>query len=203
MSEQQDTKAWLRSVAQYLNMSPSQLALSSGVAASTLTRYLNDTSGTVGISQRTLDAVSAFSGIAIYSMPGSRRRGQIEPDAVPFAIETGPDAQATNIAVKALIGSNNECSAWVMKSWALELSGVLPGDILVIHSTARAGAGDIVCARIRDFQTGGAEHVMRLFEPPYILSHSAKLGPSKPQQVDDDRISIVGVMRSVLRIPRH
>lgn len=200
---QQSTKEWLRAVARHLNLSASDLALRSGLAASTLTRYLNDRSGTIGISQRTLDAVSDFSGIPINVMPGQRRQaGASEPEAIKLDRDPTPWPDYVHDAVAAIRGRNNSIEAWVMKSWALDLVGIVPGDILLINTTARAKAGDIVYALITDWSTGHVEAVLRRFDPPFICAHSGKLGPQKPDLIDDDRVLVRGVMTARLGV-RH
>jgi transcriptional regulator with XRE-family HTH domain len=201
MHTQRDTRQWIRAVCQHMNMSPSQLATASGVAASTLTRYLNDPSGATGVSQKTLDAIAVFSGVAPHHFPGKRGSAFAEPDAEPY--EAGPgETDPAHQAVLAWTKGVNGRDAWRMKGWGLDLSGVLPGDVLIIDQNRRAKAGDIVCAQIADWQTGKAETVLRLYEAPYIMTNSAKLGPSRPMQVDDENISIRGVAVAVLRF-RH
>jgi transcriptional regulator with XRE-family HTH domain len=183
-----ETKEWLLAIAKHLNMSPSQLARAGGTAASTLTRYINDKTGTVGISEKTLTKVSEFSGFPLYHYPGQRRpAGMAEPDAVPFDMQDGGHTPHFRAAIAALIADQNGRDAWIMKGWALEMAGVLPGDVLIIDLNKRAKAGDIVCAQVTDWTTGQAETVMRVYEPPYILAHTIRLGLQRPEQVDDDR----------------
>lgn len=192
---QQSTKEWLRAIARHLNLSPSDLALKSGLAASTLTRYLNDRSSTIGISQRTLDAVAAYAGIAVNVMPGQRRAagGMAEPDAVPYDTDDQPKPLWLQRAIADMRAETNALDPWVMKGWGLDMVGVMPGDVLMIDMNARPRAGDIVCAQIVDWATGAAETVIRRFDPPYLTAHSAKLGPLKPELIDDDRVSVRGI----------
>lgn len=192
---QHSTKEWLRAVAQHLNLSPSDLAARSGLAASTLTRYLNDSSGTIGISQRSLDAVASYSGVPINVIPGARRpAGMSEPDAIPYDADQAPRPEWLRHAVASMRADSNALDPWVIKGWSLDLVGILPGDILMIDLNLRPKAGDIVCAQITDWTTGQADTVFRRFDPPYITAHSGKLGPQKPELVDDDRVSVRGVM---------
>lgn len=199
MNLQRDTKDWVKAVARHLNLSPSQLATSAGVAASTLTRYLNDVSGQIGISQRTLDAVSQYSGVPLHQLPGERSVGLAEPDTVPYDAANTQAADPVRKSVAAWVEGVNGRNAWLMKGWALDLSGILPGDIIIIDQNQRAKSGDIVCAQLADWQTGRAETVMRLYDAPYIMTHSAKLGAGRPQQVDDDAVAIRGVAVAIIR----
>lgn len=203
MVEKHDSKEWLRAVARYMNQSMSELALNSGLAASTLTRFINDRSGKLTVTERTLDAVALYSGIAKNVLPGQRRLpGFGESEAVPFGQqeERLPDWVAT--AVEARKHHRNGIEAWVMKGWALDLLGILPGDIVLIDQNRRPKAGDIVCAQLTDLATGHTETVMRRYDPPFLTTFSAKSGPSRPEQVDDERVIVLGVECGVIR-PRN
>jgi len=201
---QQDTKEWLKAVAAYMNLSLSDLARKSGLAPSTVTRYVFDQSHSLGITQRSLDAISTYSGVAKHVMPGQRGiPGFGESEAVPYSAQNDgklPDWVETAIAAHK--GNRNGVEPWVMKTHALDLMGVMPGDILMIDQNRRPKAGDIVCAQLTDLATGRAETVMRRFEAPYIVTLSAKIGPTRPELVDDERVVIMGVETGIIR-PRQ
>ncbi|MBX3580100.1 MAG: hypothetical protein KF723_23095 [Rhizobiaceae bacterium] len=200
---QPGTKEWVRAVARHLNLSPSDLALKSGLAASTVTRYINDRSGTIGISQRSLDAIAEFSGVPVHVMPGQRRPGGMsEADAVPFDTDANPKPDWIKQAVSEARSQSNAVDAWVMKGWSLDQVGVQPGDILLVDMNLRPKTGDIVCAQITDWATGTAETVFRRFDPPFLTAHSGKLGPQKPDLVDDDRVAVRGVVTARIGL-RH
>ncbi|WP_127523641.1 helix-turn-helix transcriptional regulator [Mesorhizobium sp. Z1-4] len=204
MTQDNDTKEWLRAVARYMNMSPSQLALNAGLAASTVTRYLNDGTGTLTITGRSLDKISSYTGIPKHVFPGQRKLpGFGESEAVPYDKHSEERLPAWVEAAIAAHKSNRPgVEPWVMRGWALDLLGVYPGDVLMIDQNRRARAGDVVCAQLTDLATGRAETVMRRFEPPYIVTHSAKTGPSRPEPVDDERVVIMGVEVGIIR-PRQ
>lgn len=197
--DQRETKDWLRALARHFNVSPSQLALNSGMAASTLTRYLNDTTNTIGISQATLEKVSHYTGFRPGQMPGGRGRGFAEPDIIPFAHEAGEFPRWMQAAVEAAKAGRNGIEAWVMKGAALDGLGIMPGDIAIVDQNIRATAGDVVLAQIVDHNLGTAETVLRLYQTPFLITHSMRLGPQRPEQVDEDRVSIAGVVTGTLR----
>ncbi|MBE0702071.1 MAG: helix-turn-helix domain-containing protein [Afipia sp.] len=193
--KQPGTKEWIRAVARHMNLSLSDLALKSGLAASTVTRYVNDASGRIGITKRTLDAISDFTGIPQHVIPGERRlTGFGEPDAIPFDNDNEPQPDWVKQAVARFREESASLVPWIMKGWALDQVGVLPGDILLIDLNLRPKNGDIVCAQITDWATGSAETVFRRFDPPFLTAHSGKLGPQKPELIDDDRVKVRGVM---------
>lgn len=199
-NSQRATKQWIASVAAYLNLSPSALAKNSGNAASTVTRYLNDTTGTVGISQRTLDRIAEYSGVPVLRMP-DERGGLQEPDAIPFDQSEKASGWLKN-AVDAIKAGRNHVFPYEMRGWSLDMSGILPGDVLVFDMQQRPKPGDVVCVQCIDFTSGEAETLVRIYQPPFVLSHSAKLGVQKPLTVDEDRVSVRGVMLASIR-PRH
>lgn len=203
MTNPRATKDWIRAVASYMNLSLSDLAVKAGLSPSTITRFMNDGSGKLTITERTLDAVANYTGVPKNVLPGHRSiPGLGEGEAVPYQphIEKLPDWVETAIAAHK--GNRNGIDAWIMKGWPLDLLGILPGDILLIDQNRRAKGGDIVCAQLTDLATGMTETVMRRYDPPFLTTHSAKSGPSRPEQVDDDRVIIMGVECGVIR-PRN
>lgn len=204
MAQNHDTKEWLRAVARYMNLSLSELALKAGLAASTVTRYINDGTGTLTITERSLDKIATYTGIPKNVFPGQRRLpGFGESEAVPYDAAAGERLPAW---VEAAIAAHKQgrpgVEPWLMKGWALDLLGIYPGDVLMIDQNRRPKAGDVVCAQLTDLATGRAETVMRRYEPPYVVTHSAKTGPSRPELVDDERVIIMGVEDGIIR-PRQ
>lgn len=199
-----DTKAWIKAVAAHLNLSISALAQRTGVAPSTLTRYVNDRSGTLTIKDATLDAIAGFSGVPKLIMPGTRLPlGMSEAGVVPYrAGESEPLPDWVADAVEKAKAGRNGIDAWIIKDRALDLLGILPGDVVLIDQNRRARAGDVVCVQLTDLVTGNVETVMRHYEPPYVLTYSARMQPARPEAVDDERVIIMGVSIGAIR-PRH
>ncbi|WP_180572375.1 hypothetical protein [Agrobacterium vitis] len=196
--DQRETKDWLKAIARHMNLSLSQLALNSGMAASTLTRFINDTTNTVGITQASLEKISHYSGFRPNQMPG-HLRGMAEPDALPLIHDTDQKPTWIMSAVEAAKAGRNGVEAWSMKGAALDALGIFPGDVLLVDQNKRAKTGDIVLAQLIDHSLGTADTVVRLYQAPFITTHSMRLGPQRPEQVDDDRVSIVGVVVGSLR----
>ncbi|WP_198021018.1 hypothetical protein [Mesorhizobium sp. LNJC391B00] len=187
-----------------MNLSLSDLALNAGLAASTVTRYINDKSGKLSVTERTIEAIAVYSGIPKNVLPGQRRLpGFGESETVKYdARQDGALPDWVNTAIAAHKGNRNGVEPWLMKGWALDQLGILPGDILMIDQNRRPKAGDIVVAQLTDPVTQRTESVMRRFDPPFITTHSSKMGPGRPETVDDDRVVIMGVECGVIR-PRQ
>ena len=201
MNTQSDTKRWIAAIAQHLQLSASELARRAGLATSTITRYLNDQTGAIGISQRSLDAISQYSGFLPHQMPGAARaHGFSEPEAVPYSYDaTEVRPEWLDGAVAAVIGDATHKAAWVMKSSALDMIGIMPRDIMVIDMNRSPSAKDIVCVQITDFATGSAETLFRYYDAPFAVARSAKLGHIKPLLVDNEAIQIRGVVVASFR----
>lgn len=133
-------------------------------------------------------------------MPGmALPPGMAEPDAVPYIAGDTALKPWCLAAIEAARQGRTGLDAWVMKGRALDLQGILPDDILLVDLNRRPAPDDIVCAQIVDFTTGVAETIFRLFQPPYLIAHSAKLGAVRPEQVDEIRVSVRGVVEGVIR----
>jgi transcriptional regulator with XRE-family HTH domain len=202
MVDQRETKDWLKAMARHMGLSLSQLAVNSGMAASTVTRFVNDESNVTSITQSKLEQVARYTGFRPHQMPGLGRPGFAEPDAVPFDKDDGDHPEWIRAAVAAARQGKNGVDAWVMKGGALDGIGILPGDVVIIDLNMRPKANDVVVAQVVDYSTGSAETVMRVYQPPFVVAHSMRLGPIRPEQVDEERVSIAGTRVGLLRA-RH
>jgi len=200
MERNWDMRDWIGAVARHMNLTVSELARHSGVAPSTLTRYVNDASRKTSITERTLQAVEGFTGVSRHRLPGQALpAGMAEADAVPYQADDTALKPWCHAAIEKAREGRNGLDPWVMRGRSLDLSGILPGDVLLVDLNRRPVSGDIVCAQIVDFTTGVAETVFRLFQPPFLITHSAKMGPMRPDVVDENRVSIRGVVEGVVR----
>jgi transcriptional regulator with XRE-family HTH domain len=193
------TKEWILAVAGHLNMSPSQLGVSSGVAASTITRYINDRSGQLSITQATLEKIAAFSGFRPGQIPGQTQSGDAPLDAIPLRDSGEPVAAWIQAASESAKAGNGSIESWVMKGAALDGLGILPGDVILIDRAKRPKSGEVVLVSIQHFGRRIPEMVMRVYRPPYLVTHSIRLGPGRPEQADEERVLIAGTMIGMLR----
>jgi len=203
MENESHIKEWIRAVAYHLRMSPSSLALNAGLAASTVTRYLNDTTGTLTVRQDTLGKISNYSGIPVLQMPTERDKLLIShKHELKLYSEQDLDLPDWfHAAIAAIIKGQEQVVVFILHSNVLNLAGFFPGDAVLVKRTKRPRAGDIVCARI---YLGQSDFVLRLYEPPYLLTHSSSEKPERPLTVDENTVSIDGVVIGSVRfIERH
>jgi hypothetical protein len=191
--------AWVKAVQTHLGVSTTELARRAHLAPSTLQRPVNDPAWNGMLSGRTLAAIGEVAGLKPLEFP-ARMRGMSEADAEPFTYDDRNDAADNlNRAVRELCRGRNGRDAWVMRSYALELAGVLPGDIMIVDLNLSPKPHDIVCAQIYEWSGMKSETVFRIFDPPYLVAHSMRGGIEKPVAVDNASVIIKGVVDSVLR----
>ena len=75
-----------------------------------------------------------------------------------------------------------------------------PGDLLIIDRQHKPETGDIICAQHYDFRAGGAETIIRYFEPPYLVSASTDPEHRRPILIDGEKVQISGVAIRQIRV---
>jgi hypothetical protein len=199
MSSRDQTKEWINSVLQYMQVTPTELARRARLTPSTLTRFVNDPDYPNDLSRRTIDAIASAAGIKPLQKPGERIRSLTDAEATRYS--SGDDALVDNL-MKAAVGQQNAIDGWVLQSRALELEGYLPGDLLLVSRSEFAVPGDVVQAEIYDWKAGRHENVFRVYEPPYLVSASTDRRARRPMVVDQENVRLIGVVVGTLR-PRR
>jgi hypothetical protein len=193
--------AWIKAVQVYLGVSLTELARRAKIAPSTLQRPINDPDWDSLLSDRTLAAVAEVAGLRPFEFPSRPGAGFGEPEAVPYQYEDMGSALDSNVdrAVRELTRGRNGRDPWVIQSHALELAGLLPGDIVIVDLNLQPKPKDVVCAQLYDWSGTKAETVFRIYEPPYLLTNSLRFGTQKPVPVDGREVVIKGVVDGLFR----
>lgn len=191
---------WVKAVMSYLGVkSANALALLAGVNPANIQRPLSP--GYKGkFGPDTIHAIARAANLRPMQFP-NRPAGLGEADAVPYVFAPNANAIDANFdrAVRELTMGRNGRDPWVMRSYALETSGIMPGDVLIVDLNLQAQPKDIVCAQLYQWSKMDAETVFRVYEPPYLLLNSARLGTARPIAVDGNDVVIRGVVDGVLR----
>jgi hypothetical protein len=185
--------AWVEAILAFKQWNPTRLAREAAFSQSTLAKFLNDPDNEAQLSTNIVEKIAVVGGLRPYETePVGQLRGLSDAEAEPFQ---GYDGQPEiNQLIRALV-QGNATSPWVLNSRALEAAGYLPGDILVVDQNAEPRDGDVVCAQVYD-RSGGAETVFRIYERPYLVAATLSRSNLKPLIVDDDMVSIRGVVTS-------
>lgn len=196
----QDQLNWVTAVKAYLGVtSNNQLAVLAGVNPGLIQKpFSKNYKGKFGMD--TLQKIADAAGLRVMEYP-NRPAALAEAEAVPFVYADSGDAIAQNVdrAVRELTRGRNGRDPWVIKGYALELSGYLPGDIVVVDLNMQPKPQDIVCALLYDWPGGKAETVFRLYDPPFLLTNSLRFGAQKPLLVDDSSVVVRGVVDGMFR----
>lgn len=186
-------RVWLRDVMRTTGLKPTPLAKAAGLAASTILRALDPTNPG-SLERRSIEKIMRTFGVApppLYVERGATAQGGTglaEPELVESREidESDPDLAPTQ-------------KEWTIKTRALELVGYLPGDLVRADSAATPKTRDVVVAQIIEHDRGAPKNVLRVYDPPYLLTET--LDPHarrKPLLVDHDTAEIWGVVvRSV------
>lgn len=174
-------------------MKPTPLAKAAGLAPSTLLRAL-DPDNPGSLERRSIDKIVQKFGVdppAMYGQPTLASRGFSEPEMQQISAGSAAEPLTPTQGI------------WRVQTRALDLAGYLPGDELTADSSIVPRARDVVVAQIVDHTRGTAETVLRVYEPPYLLTETTdERARQKPLLVDHDRVTIWGVVVKMVRVRR-
>lgn len=186
-----DQRRWLEGILTDRRMTATELARRAGLDPSTLTRFLQGHREGHALSSRTVRKIEET--VARRQAPAER--GMAE-DARLYHPDTAPSSPF-NSALLALKEGRNGVDIWTVTTAELEGIRLFEGDMLVVDLNAEPLAGDVVCAQIFDWQSGGARTVFRLYEPPFLLTGSIKRD-RRPLAVDGRNVMVRGVVQARL-----
>lgn len=192
-------RAYVNHVLQRTGWTQSELAARAGLDPSTLSRFLSGTREGHALRPRSLNKIETVSGIGFDSGDATEaapQQGFGESEATPLLVE----AQSTMaLVIQSLSRQQPNIDPWILRSRALEGAGYRPGDVLMVALGETPLSGDVVCAQVYDWSSGGAETVFRIFEPPYLVAASSDPKYLRPHVVDDAKVHIKGVVIHAVR----
>lgn len=196
-----DLRSYIFKLRARMGKSLSALAKEGGVAHTTMQRWIEEPPKKAIMPHR--DTLASFlaahetSGIPI---PDSIREYLARPgsEAVNDALLL-VDGEAERFAAIAAAFVRHEGTGAIYRvtSRALELSGILPGDLLVTEPAARLEVGRPVLASV---ESGSSRIVLlRLFQPPHLVAHSLDARRAAPEYLDGKRVLIVAPVIAAVR----
>lgn len=183
-------REWLVKVLAETALSPSALASKAGLSHTTITRFMNNVDAPI-LELASIAAISEATGIgAPRDLTGAadmRREVEVTPLEDPEAVAL----------VSTLAPDYPHIHAWTVHTRNLELSGLLPGDTILVDMEAEPRRGDVVMVQHYVMDTQTARTVLRRYEPPCLISHST----TKTDCILDvnGHVAIKGVMHSLVR----
>lgn len=194
-----DLKNWVRALADHTGLAPSALGKRAGMSGTTVTRFLASDDDSM-LSTDKIAMLAKYAGVRPHEYP-NRRGGFSEAEAEPYRepeVLNAIDGSAR--AIRELCMGRNGRDPWTIRTAVLDLAGILPGDVVIVDLAKQAKSGDLVCAQVYDWRADRAETIMRMYDPPFLVSQSHTLPSTKPLMVDDDAVVIKGVIDAVIRI---
>jgi SOS-response transcriptional repressor LexA len=185
--EKQLLRRWLQAAITESKRSIPAIAKEADVAASSIYRTLDEKTPQV-LSGRSLMRVAQALGVPPPTT--SAPAGFDEPEALEY------DATGTENLFSLEAGHGY----WIINSRALELAGVLPGDIVCVDLNTTPKHGDIVCAQLYNWERSTAETVLRCYEPPYLTAASLEKKPSyAPVLIENNNVMVRGTVIKLVR----
>lgn len=195
ISLRETIRAWITALIKKHGTSARQVATQSGIAPSTIYRAL-EAEGDFVMSTTILAKISAKFGEPMPTgmggtVPPAARAGFSETELVAYV------GSVTDLPTKP---EDNHYRARVMSD-VLNLEHIRPGDVLDFDMKLEPRAGDIVVAQhYQQLHGKAAETVLRVYQPPYLLTRSSN--PSidpRPMLVDNERVVIMGTFVRLVR----
>ena len=192
-ADREALKTWLRHNLDARGITPTKLARELGFATTTLTKFLNDPKYKFTPSTPIVAQLERYFG---QQAPRANFAGAPGGTTMLEGLPLMQDGLIVGLgeALKALIGTRKSIQLWQLATNALEASGYVPGDLLLVDPHVQPTDGDVVCAEVSDPQTGARHPVFRLFQKPYLLASSLDRYLRIPLLVDDRAVIIRGVV---------
>lgn len=126
--------------------------------------------------------------------------GFADSDAAPFVYGPGQAEGAQVRTAAQAFGERPGVDVWRVKSAAMALWGLLPGDFMLVdtHAAERVRAGDVVVAQL--YTRTGASTVLRRFEPPVLVAASADAADARVHVVDGTNVVVRGKVVASWRV---
>lgn len=192
-------RQWLLSILDERGMSPIQLAKMTGISPTTIYRAL-DPDSQFTATMRTLNKIAQKTGKA----PPAVADVDSEAEAAVFRND-GHSVQRVDLPAQISKAYLNDLRFAALKvcDRSLELEGYMPGDIVVVDEDISPKSGDIVWAEIKPSVPGASQTVLRLFEPPFLLSRAVERRVDQLPVLIDRSVRILGTAVEMVRSLRR
>ena len=186
--------AWLEHITSSAGITLTELARLAGLTPSTLTRFKANNDLGHSLTARTVRKLENASGVTAYETRTRPRLTAIETEEIE-AFQPDSESEFEGL-LAASIKAQEHLSLWKVNSDVLGAIGFASGTVLMVDTKRNPRNGDAVIARRKDITRGTVEDLLRVWRAPYLLTAYSSGEPLAPEPVDNDRISIVGVIVS-------
>jgi hypothetical protein len=196
-SEQQETELWRRRLQQVVgdHGGPSMVARLADIPLQTLKNHLSGRTKKAPLEN--LKQIAAACDVSFTWLAAV-----VDPAPADEVVRSHlePDDEAELVAFGHSLKLRRAEHYWRVTTRALDLEHILPDDLVEFDEDRKPRRGDIVMAEIDD-GSGKPRRVLRLFEPPFLVTRSSDRAAERtPVEVDGKRVRIVGVFWQLRRI---
>jgi transcriptional regulator with XRE-family HTH domain len=185
-------RQWLATVRKSTGWSFERIAREADVSPTTLTRFMKpDYPHLLGLD--TIRKIAAATRIAAPSELGI----ELKPSGFGESELKHWAPAPENLNDTTIL--SNSVDWWEVRSFLLDLEGLLPGDKIAVDLNKRAQPGDIVMAQVESQGGRDVETVLRKYEPPMLTCRTTQRDYPGPEFVDGARVIIMGVAVSLRR----
>jgi len=128
---------------------------------------------------------------------GSKAAPGLSEDAVPFAHGVTVTTEKRNTKtslIEVLYPGHPNADVWEVETRAMNMEGILPGDLIITDLGLAPEVGDVVLAQQTDPETGKSQTLLRRYDPPYLIAHSTDAIFLKPVTVDNVAVIVMAVV---------
>jgi len=193
---------WLTGIMIQHDVTASEIARKALLSESTLTRFMNPKGPGNVLREASIAKIErAYRTTRPSTLRGMSDRKTTTPDfTIPGQKPGAPSAMSASEQLETIMNKDYETlEAFVVADRALDLSGYLPDDIILVDLNRAPEAGDVVALR---FYTGPSRApiiTLRIFDTPFLTAHSTDETMRRPILQDPDRIEILGVVTTAMR----
>lgn len=194
--------AWLDHITKSSGLTITEIARTSGLNPSTLTRFKakNDSGHT--LTSSTVRKIESATRVPAYESKLMPKIQAFSEDEAQRYVAMDNPSNPVESALRSATAQAGTIDMWTLKTGSLSAVGYLPGMVVVVDKSAQPRSGDAVCAQKYDFRRGTAETLFRVFRMPYLVTAYMEGEPGMPEVVDEENVAITGVIVGGFRL-RH
>jgi hypothetical protein len=198
-------RRWLLEVIAQTGLKATPLAKAAGLAPSTLLRAL-DPKHPGSLETRSIEKIVNTFHVNPPEMFSSNTR---DDKAVSVAGMTGHitsrrrEKEVSEVARDSIpeLGAAKDQFVYTVHTDAISAFGYLPGDIILVDTRVTGRTGDAVLGQMASPFGGVSELVLRLYDPPYLISGARAMSLyHKPLLIDNERVLVLGVVTKTMRL---
>lgn len=182
---------WLLKVLGDKGLRASALAKRAHLSPSTITRFINRDPG-ISLGLNSIEKIVKNLNVERPQLfdAGLSDEDSVGPELLKLSSDGAEQYGFKNLTPKQTV--------WRVLGRGLDLAGYLPDDIVLVDDAVATRPRDIVCAQ--EGRDGEAEELLRIYEPPFLLTETTDPAWRRKPLLVDSRVTITGVVVRSARV---